>query len=211
MTAAGPRKYDNSRRQSRGRERILEAALELARSSGNWNWSDITFKVVAERAEVSERTVYRHFPAQRDLHEAMMVRINEQAAISYDDMDLEQVPVVVDRLFNSLATFTPRATAQGIPPAAVIAMDRERNRALRRASGGDDRLAAVLDVLWSTDAYERLALSWRMSTQEAVDTITWAINELAAGAARSGSGADASGASSTSGETATDAEASTEA
>lgn len=179
MTAAGPRKYDNSRRQSRGRERILEAALELARTSGSWNWSDLTFKAVAERAEVSERTVYRHFPAQRDLHEALMVRINDQAAISYEDLDLEQVPVVVDRLFNSLATFTPRATAGGRPPEAVIAMDRERNQALRRASGGDVRLAAVLDVLWSPDAYERLALSWRMSTQEAVDTITWAITQVA--------------------------------
>ncbi|MFS3130718.1 TetR/AcrR family transcriptional regulator [Nocardioides sp. Bht2] len=186
MTAAVPRKYDNSRRQSRGRERILEAALELARSAGSWDWSDITFKVVAEAAEVSERTVYRHFPAQRDLHEAMMVRINEQAAISYDDLELAQVPDVVDKLFNSLATFTPSATAHGIPPAAVIAMDRERNRALRRASGGDVRLAAVLDILWSTDAYERLALSWRMSTQEAVDTIAWAMAELTDGAAVSG-------------------------
>lgn len=175
---AGSRKYDSSRRQSQGRERILESALELARERGGWNWADITFKDVAEAAEVSERTVYRHFPTQRDLHEAMLLRINEHASISYDSLGLGDVPEVVRRLFLSLSTFTPGLHAQVRPSEAAVAMNRERMQALLRASEGDVRLAALLDVLWSNETYERLVGSWRMSTEEAVDTVTWALGAL---------------------------------
>lgn len=179
MTAS-TRNYDSSRRQSRGRDRILDAALELARARAGWNWVDITFKAVAAAAEVSERTVYRHFPTQRDLHEAMLLRINEDAEISYDDMASTGVPEVVGRLFRSLDSFTPDVVGRPKPSDAAMAMNRERMQALLGAYQGDARLAALVDVLWSTDAYERLALSWRMTTDEAIDAVTWAIAALAA-------------------------------
>ena len=102
---AGARKYDSSRRQQQGRERVLNAALNLARVSSGWNWADITFKAVADSAGVSERTVYRHFPTQRDLHDALMVRINQDAQISYEDLAIDDVAQVVGRLFTSLSTF----------------------------------------------------------------------------------------------------------
>jgi AcrR family transcriptional regulator len=175
---AGARRYDSSRRQSTGRERILEAALDLARARGGWNWADITFGAVADAAGVSERTVYRHFATQRNLHEAMLVRINERAAISYDDLTLDGLPEMVERLFRSLSTFAPGFDAHPRPSEAAVAMNQERMQALMRASGGDRRLAAVLDVLWSTEAYERLVLSWRMSTDEAADAIAWALGAL---------------------------------
>ncbi len=57
-------------------------------------------------------------------------------------------------------------------------MNRERMEALLRASEGDVRLAALLDVLWSNETYERLVGSWRMSTEEAVDAVTWALGAL---------------------------------
>lgn len=176
--AAGTRNYDSSRRQSQGRDRILDAALGLARVRGGWSWADITFKAVAAAAEVSERTVYRHFPTQRDLHEAMLLRINQEARISYGGLALEEVPDVVERLFRSLGTFTPDLVARTQPSDAAIAMNRERMQSLLHANEGDVRLAALFDVLWSTDAYERLVLSWRMTTEEAIDTVTWALRAL---------------------------------
>lgn len=176
--AGRARNYDSSRRQSQGRDRILEAALGLARQHSGWNWADITFKAVAEAADLSERTVYRHFPTQRDLHDAMLLRINQDASISYDDLSLAGVPEVVSRLFTSLSTFTPDL-ARGAPPsAAAIAMNRERMQALLRASRDDARLAALLDVLWSNETFERLTAVWRMSTDEAVAAVTWAIGAL---------------------------------
>ena len=176
--AAETRNYDSSRRQSQGRDRILDAALGLARERSGWSWDEITFKAVAAAAEMSERTVYRHFPTQRDLHEAILVRINEDAQISYSGLAPEEVPGVVDRLFRSLDTFTPDLLARTHPSAAAIAMNKERMQALSRAYQGDARLAALVDGLWSTDAYERLVLSWRMTTEEAVDAVTWALAAL---------------------------------
>lgn len=176
---AGARKYDSSRRQQQGRERVLNAALNLARVSSGWNWADITFKAVADSAGVSERTVYRHFPTQRDLHDALMVRINQDAQISYEDLAIDDVAQVVGRLFTSLSTFDRALETQPRPSEAAIAMNRERMQALLDASGGDRRLAALLDVLWSTEAYERLSSVWKMSTDEAIDSVTWAIDRLA--------------------------------
>ncbi|HMT51175.1 TetR/AcrR family transcriptional regulator [uncultured Dietzia sp.] len=175
---AGARKYDSSRRQQQGRERVLNAALDLARVSSGWNWADITFKAVADSAGVSERTVYRHFPTQRDLHDALMVRINQDAQISYDDLAIDDVAEVVNRLFTSLSTFDRALETQPRPSEAAIAMNRERMQALLDASGGDRRLAGLLDVLWSTEAYERLSSVWKMSTDEAIDSVTWAIDRL---------------------------------
>jgi AcrR family transcriptional regulator len=45
-----------------------------------WDWDGLTFRALAERAEVSERTVYRHFPTERKLHDAVMERREDEAA-----------------------------------------------------------------------------------------------------------------------------------
>jgi AcrR family transcriptional regulator len=44
------------------RQRIVKAGSELAHESASWDWKALTYRAVAERAEVGERTVYRHFP-----------------------------------------------------------------------------------------------------------------------------------------------------
>ena len=44
-----------------------------------WDWRDLTFRSVAERAGVGERTVYRHFPTERHLHDAVMERLESEA------------------------------------------------------------------------------------------------------------------------------------
>ena len=40
-------------------------------------------------------------------------------------------------------------------------------------------VAAVLDVLWSVGAYERLTADWQMDHEQAVRTLTWAIDLVA--------------------------------
>ena len=73
---ANRRTYDNRARQEKAaqtRERIVAAGSELVHAFDTWNWRDLTFKAVAERAGVGERTVYRHFPTERHLHDAVMV------------------------------------------------------------------------------------------------------------------------------------------
>ena len=85
------RRYDNRARQEKAaqtRERIVAAGSELVHAFDTWNWRDLTFRSVAERAGVGERTVYRHFPTERHLHDAVMQRLESEAGISYEDVDL---------------------------------------------------------------------------------------------------------------------------
>src|SRR3954466_3603430 len=67
MTSSGARQYRSPLRgeqQQQTRERILEAAIALIAEDG---LAELTVPGVAERAGVSLRTVYRHFPAKDDL------------------------------------------------------------------------------------------------------------------------------------------------
>ncbi len=65
-------KYDLKRRAERQEEtrlRITEAALELHTTVGG---KQATISAIAERAGVQRRTVYNHFPTERDLVDACM-------------------------------------------------------------------------------------------------------------------------------------------
>ena len=58
----------------------------------SWHWNALTFRAVAERAGVGERTVYRHFPTERHLHDAVMARLEEEAGVTYEDLELADAP-----------------------------------------------------------------------------------------------------------------------
>src|ERR1700738_4556375 len=82
------RSYNSPARQKAAaatRERIVGAGVRLVREFTTWNWDELTFRAVAERAQVSERTVYRHFPTERHLHDAIMQRLESEAGISYEE------------------------------------------------------------------------------------------------------------------------------
>src|SRR5262249_56177213 len=81
------RRYDSSLRRERAaqtRERIVDAGLRLAHEGPVWDWRALTIRAAAERAGVSERTVYRHFPGEREFHDAVMQRMEEQAGGTLD-------------------------------------------------------------------------------------------------------------------------------
>ena len=74
----------------------------------SWNWRDLTFRAVAERAGVGERTVYRHFPTERHLHDAVMARLESEAGVSYEDVDLSTLAETTARVFAALQRFSVR-------------------------------------------------------------------------------------------------------
>ena len=106
------RRYDNRARQEKAaqtRERIIAAGSELVHAFDTWNWRDLTFRSVAERAGVGERTVYRHFPTERHLHDAVMQRLESEAGISYENVDLGNLGEVTSPGIRVTATvFGPR-------------------------------------------------------------------------------------------------------
>jgi AcrR family transcriptional regulator len=145
------------------------------------DWRTLTVRAVADQAEVSERTVYRHFGAERGLRDAVMRRLEEEAGIDLASLELADVAEITERTLRSAAAY-PRPPKPELDPTLVDANQRQHD-ALRRAVTAhtdhwdeSDRLlaAAVLDVLWSVASYERLALDWQLSADDAIRGLSWA-------------------------------------
>jgi AcrR family transcriptional regulator len=194
--ARGRRAYDSPvrRRQlAETRERILGAASALVHAFPTWDWRALTFRAVAERAGVSERTVYRHFATEQELRDAVMRRLEEEAGVSYEGLALDDLADVTALVFSSLSSFAVSPTLMDDPTFA--AEDRLRRDALRAAVVEEatdwtdverEMAAALLDVLWNLPSFERLVAHWGLAPDDATRAITWAI-DLVVGAIRAGS------------------------
>jgi AcrR family transcriptional regulator len=186
------RTYDNRARQQKAaqtRERIVAAGSELVHAFDSWNWRDLTFKAVAERASVGERTVYRHFPTERHLHDAVMQRLEAAAGVSYEDVDLSNIDDVTARVFASLQRFSVRNSVETPQDPTFVGVDVRRRDALMRAvsasapewSAGEQRTAAgLLDVLWNVPSYERLVGEWGFDGTDATRAIGWLMGKVVA-------------------------------
>jgi AcrR family transcriptional regulator len=169
------------------RERIVDAGTRLVRGFTTWDWDELTFRAVAERAEVSERTVYRHFPTERHLHDAIMGRLEDEAGIAYENVELDNLAEVTARVFASLGRFAIKETVSTPQGPAFAGADARRHDALGRAVATSElpdahrrALAGLLDVLWSPTTYERLVGAWSLENTEAVDAVRWLIAKVIA-------------------------------
>jgi AcrR family transcriptional regulator len=196
-TATRKRPYDSPvrrRQMAETRERILAAASELVHGFPSWDWDELTFRAVAERAGVSERTVYRHFPSERELNDALLEHLADEAGVSYEGLDLDDIAPVAARVLASLSSFEVSALTDRPPQFASV--DRQRRDAVLDAVAASRndwsdaerrKAAAVLDVLWGIPAFERIAVLWGLDADDAVDAITWAVG-LVVEAVRAGEG-----------------------
>jgi AcrR family transcriptional regulator len=179
------RRYDNSRRRAEAdatRHRMVDAGCELARESDVRDWKGLTMAAVAARADVSERTVYRHFGSEGGLRDAVMHEIEQRAGIDLVNLRIEGVADAAARIFRQVAAFRP-VQVPDLDPTLRDAGRRQRE-ALEAAvadaapGGVDDATraaAAVLDVLWSPAAYERLVTDWAMTPDAAVAALVGAV------------------------------------
>jgi AcrR family transcriptional regulator len=179
------RRYDNRGRQQKAaqtRDRIIAAGSELVHTFDTWDWRELTFRSVAERAGVGERTVYRHFPTERHLHDAVMQRLESEAGISYSDVDLGNLGEVTARIFASLRRFGVRDSVDTPRDPTFVDVDARRREALLRAvaaaapgwSEPEQRVTAgLLDVLWNLPSYERLVGVWGVDGTAATGAVNW--------------------------------------
>ncbi|MBB2990118.1 AcrR family transcriptional regulator [Mycolicibacterium iranicum] len=186
------RAYDSPARRRQAeqtRGRILGAAAELVHEYQTWDWRDLTFRAVAERAGVAERTVYRHFPTERALHDAVMARLEDEAGVDYAGVDLGTLTEVTGRFFASLQRFTTEGAVRTPTDPVFTGADERRRQALLHAVTGaapdwdTDRrrvVAGLLDVLWGLPSYERLVDAWQLSPAEASGALTWLIGRVVA-------------------------------
>ncbi|WP_019926591.1 TetR/AcrR family transcriptional regulator [Nocardia sp. BMG111209] len=191
--AKSRRQYDNSGRRAqtaKTRDQILDAAADMAHEFPSWDWGDLTFRSVAERAGVGARSMYRHFGSERELHDAVVRRLKEEAGVNYDDLKLEDLAEVTSRTFAALGTF-PESTRSGpgTTQPALLAEHRMRRDALLHATvpyAGDwsdeqrTLVVAVLDLLWDVPAYERLVVQWGLDGEQAMRAVKWALDAVVA-------------------------------
>jgi AcrR family transcriptional regulator len=184
--ASQRRRYDSSLRRERAaqtRARILDAGLQLAHECPVWDWRALTVRAAAERAGVSERTVYRHFPGEREFHDAVMQRLEEQAGVTLEGLRLEDVAGATARVFAHVSSFPMVARTPPLDP-TLSATDQRRRASLLNAvapaaaawTEADRAMTAgMLDVLWSVMSYERLVGAWQLTPEQATTAITWVI------------------------------------
>ncbi|KUI42447.1 TetR family transcriptional regulator [Mycobacterium sp. IS-1590] len=190
MAGSSTRAYDNSVRRRKAadtRERIVVAGSELVHEFKSWDWRELTFRAVAARAGVGERTVYRHFPTERHLHDAVMQRLEDEAGVSYDDVTLANLSEVTARVFASLQRFSVERSAPSPADPAFVSSDVRRRDALQRAiieaapQLPDEQrraIAGLLDVLCSPATYERLVAVWGLDGDAATDAIDWLMAQV---------------------------------
>lgn len=184
------RSYDNSARRQKAaqtRDRIVRAGSELVHEFESWDWRGLTFRAVADRAGVGERTVYRHFPTERHLHDAVMQRLEVEAGVAYEEVTLDNLGAVTARVFASLQRFSVRQVSPTPEDSAFVSSDVRRREALLRAvSEASPQLpearrrtvAGLLDVLWSPASYERLVGVWGLDAEEATSAIDGLMTEV---------------------------------
>ena len=192
MTKGSPtrprRRYDNTLRRERARQtrdRIVAAGADLLHGSSIRDWGALTIRAVAERAQVNERTVFRHFANERALRDAVMHHLEQQAGIELTRLELDSVGDAAARIFRFTASYPLDRHADMDPTLADA--NRRQHEALVRAverqaarwSPADRTLAAAMfDVLWAMSSYERLVIDWHLDGEEAIRAITWVIDLL---------------------------------
>jgi AcrR family transcriptional regulator len=195
MTPSGVRQYRSPLRdgqQQQTRDRILEAAVGQIADDG---LAELTVPLVAERAGVSLRTVYRHFPSKDDLIEAVG---------EFRDADLRPPESIDELLETTPALFEGFAARDDIVRAADVSAagrqihDRARRRRAKALAkifeevtadlspAEARRLVATVQVLWSTRAWLTLHDNWGMDGREAGRAAQWAIRTLIEEARRMG-------------------------
>lgn len=183
------RRYDSPLRRQQAaetRERIVAAGAELLHGFPIWNWRALTARAVAERAAVSERTVYRYFPSERELRDAVLALQEEEAGIDLEALTLGSLSDVAAQILQYASAFplVPRT-----PRDPTVAAANVRQRAALLAAVAPDTedwserdraiAAAMFDVLWSPVSFERLAMDWELDTADAIEGITWVIGLVA--------------------------------
>lgn len=153
----------------------------------SWDWADLTFRAVAERAGVGERTVYRHFPSERHLHDAVMQQLEHEAGVTYEEVDLKNLVATTARIFQTRQSFAAKDSVVVPQRRMMLAADERRKLALLRAvesqtpDWSDEQrrlMAALLDVLWHLPSHERMVSGWGIPSDDAAGALVWLMQRL---------------------------------
>ena len=164
------------------RQRIIEAALE-----GFAPWStDLPFDRVAARARVSERTVYRHFPTQKDLFDAVAAHVVAHSGWNPDEVEADTFGATAARAFTYFGTLFEHVDREPEAP-EMQALRSKRFEMIERIVGpytdgmGAVRargLFAVFDGLIRVQFLRGMHEQWGLGGEDAGRAVEWAVNAL---------------------------------
>lgn len=168
------------------RDHILGAALELLVEHPDHPFSH---ESVAKAAGVGARTVYRYFPAQADLFEALWGQVRERSGTVFPTAEAEIVPQigVLYRAFDQNERLV-RAVMESPAGARVRARGAEEGRSsfdqslqdlIRGRSPAERRqVRAVFHAIHSGPFWQMLRDRGELSGPEAIAAASWAAQAL---------------------------------
>jgi AcrR family transcriptional regulator len=178
------------RQASRTRELILDALTELL---GERRADEVSTRQIAERAGVSQPTVYRHFPDRTALVEGLAERVEQKAAASgksppatIDEWVTWAVPAFV--VADEHAVETTAEAVLNADPRRYSQASRERSRELHASverwlpeldPRDQTRVTALFRVLASIQTWLRMREEFGLTGAESGETVGWAIKVLA--------------------------------
>jgi AcrR family transcriptional regulator len=168
------------------REHILGAAFELLVEYPDRPFSH---EAVAKAAGVGARTVYRYFPAQADLFEALWMQVRQRSGTVFPTSEAEIVPQigVLYRGFDENEELV-RAVMESPAGARVLARGAEEGRtsfdqSLKEVLRGRSRVErrqvrAVFQGIYSGPFWQMLRDRGGLSGPEAIAAASWAAQAL---------------------------------
>jgi AcrR family transcriptional regulator len=174
------------KRTAATREHLLDAAFERLVEHPDEPFSH---EAVAKAAGVGARTVYRYFPAQSDLFEALWLRLREQSGTVFPRAEEEIVPSlgVLYRAFDENEKLV-RAVLESPAGARVRARGADEGRAcfeqsLRgllegRSAAERRRVRAVFQGLHSGVFWQMLHDRGELAGTDAIAAASWAAQAL---------------------------------
>ena len=174
------------------REHILAAAYELLVEHPEQPFSH---EAVAARAEVGARTVYRYFPAQSDLYEALWGELRKHSGTIFpfeEEQILAQVPVLFGNFNRNEKVIKAvlespvghRVRERGIPEGRE-AFQKSLARLTEGLSQGKERqVVAVFQALYSAPFWELLRNRGGLSAKDAIEAAEWTMGTLIDGLRR---------------------------
>ena len=187
------RTYNSDRRQEQAeatRSRILETAAVLIEASPD-GAASVTTKRIAEKAGITEVTLYRHFPSRTALNEALWRHMNDRQGVaggfptSLAEMPQRLVPLFASfdetpaHILNTLTSTTGREMRSSQNDARCEAFRRAVRSANPALAATDDvQAAAVLQLLYSAYSWLSLREQWGLSGAEAARAVGWALETL---------------------------------
>jgi AcrR family transcriptional regulator len=168
------------------RDHILDAAFELLVEHPDRPFSH---EAVAKAAGVGARTVYRYFPAQADLFEALWVQVRQRSGTVFPTAEAEIVPQigVLYSAFDQNEKLV-RAVMESAAGARVRARGAEEGRAsfdqsLQEVTQGRSpvqrrQVRAVFHAIHSGPFWQMLRDRGGLSGPEAIAAASWAAQAL---------------------------------